>query len=788
MKMKIRFFRILLFFLVFGAYIPGIRAQQHKKITLSGYVYDAKTRERLLDAEIYAPASGLGTTTNRYGFYSLTLPAVTDSVEIWASFTGYDLRKLKVPAKTSHLDIYLQPGETLSEVVINARGATHQERRAEMSKISLNASELQAVPVILSEPDPIKVLQKLPGIQPGNEGMSGIFVRGGSYDQNLYLLDDVPLYYINHLGGFVSTFNPDAINKVSIYKGDFPARFGNRLSSVLDVRMRDGNKRHWKTYGTIGMLSWKIGTEGPLVRDRTSISLSARRMPYDLLSRAISYLASQGESSGGYTFYDFNVKINHKLTDRDQLSASWYYGDDAVSFSFHSGGDKEKMRTGWGNHMAALRWDRQWTGKWFSSQILSYTRYRLMNRYRSWYDNHLDFDWSYYSGIRDLAFKSNWQYIAGPGSKIYLGAGITHHTFRPGALDLSSIDTDETHQWGNYRIRSMDGFVYGEWKKTWTRRLKTRFGFRLSDYILPGRHYISPEPRISVNYMLNDNTSVKASYARMQQGVHLLTSSGAGMPIDLWMPSIDSVPPSRAWIAAIGAAHTQADGRWEMSLEMYYKRMHDLIHYKPGASYINTAISDWARLVETQGVGNAYGIEWMLRKRTGRLTGWIAYTWAHSTRQFTNLNRGQAFPFRYDRRHVLDIVGVYRISPKLRFSFAWNFSSGLPVTLPVGQMVLPQEIFPAHDPPALEMVQVYSDRNRYRMEPYHRLDLSLDYRVKKTKVEYDWNLSVYNAYNRHNPFFYFVSEYNPVTDREDPGVYKISLFPIIPSIGLSFKF
>ena len=788
--MKIHRSRLFLLLLLIPAGTLQINAQQGtKKITLSGYVYDAQTRERLLDAEIYAPASGLGTTTNRYGFYSLTLPVKADSVEIWASFTGYEILKTKVPARTARLDLYLQPGETLSEVVIRAQGATHQERRAEMSKISLNASELQAVPVILSEPDPIKVLQKLPGIQPGSEGMSGIFVRGGSADQNLYLLDDVPLYYINHLGGFVSTFNPDAINKVDIYKGDFPARFGDRLSSVLDVRMRDGNKRHWKTYGTIGLLSWKIGTEGPLVRDRTAISVSARRMPYDLITRSISYIASEGETSAGYTFYDLNLKINHKLTDRDQLSLSWYYGDDAVSVSFHANDEKEKMRTGWGNHMAALRWDRQWTGKWFSSQIFSYTRYRLMNRFRTWDDNELIFDWRYYSGIRDLAFKSHWQYTAKPESKFFLGAGITHHTFRPGALDFTDAEVNQSIQWGNYRIRAVDGFLYGEWKKSWTRRLKTRLGFRLSDYILPGRHYISPEPRISVNYMITGNTSVKASYSRMQQGVHLLTSSGAGMPIDLWMPSIDSVPPSRAWIAAVGAAHTQADGRWEASVEVYYKHMDDLIHYKPGASYLNTAISDWDKLVETRGTGTAYGIEWMLRKRTGRLTGWIAYTWARSDRQFANLNQGRPFPFRYDRRHVLDIVGVYKISPKLRFSFAWNYSSGLPVTLPVGQMVLPEDIFPGDDRTGgLAMVSVYSDRNRYRMEAYHRLDLGLDYHIKKRKAEYNWNISVFNAYNRHNPFFYFISEYHPITGDHDPGVYKMSLFPIIPSIGFSFKF
>lgn len=760
------------------------------KVTVSGYVYDSETGEKLLGAEILDMASGQGTVSNEYGFYSLSIPRA-DSMVLQVSYLGYRTKRQVIHGREPSVryDFYLVPGEQLDAVVIRSSVESRPERRTEMSKISLSAAQMESVPVILSEPDPIKVIQKLPGIQGGTEGMSGMLVRGGSVDQNLYLLDDVPLYYIYHLGGFVSAFNPDAINRVNIYKGDFPARYGNRLSSVLDVRTRDGNMKKRSGSGMLSLISWKLSLEGPIVEDKTSYMVSFRRMPYDLLTKAYAWIASGGEESGGYTFYDFNVKLTHRLNDRDQLSSTFYFGDDAFSYSSHYDESKEKFRIGWGNLVAALRWSRRWSGKWFSHQVFSYTRYRLMNRQVFWEDKQKEFEWKYYSGIRDWSFRSDWQYTASPEHRYEVGGGVIYHTFRPGVLHIEGDMDTEQLKFPVFVFHSFESFAYGEWKAKWSEKWQTRLGLRLSGYMTGDSRFFSPEPRFSVNYLVATHTSLKASFSAIQQNVHLLTSTGAGMPVDLWMPATSHVPPSHAWIAATGLAHSHPDNKWEFTLELYYKHMDNLIHYKPGASFLYTAINNWEDLVETKGVGTSYGLEILWRKKTGKLTGWVGYTLAKTTRRFPYLNEGKPFPFHYDRRHAIDIVANYRMSKRTTFSAAWTFGSGLPVTLPIANMPLP--LWPGYTPQmhSLRFYQIYSDRGQYRMRPYHRLDVSWQFhRKKKKNREHTWIISIYNVYNRHNPLFYMVSSYNPQTGEKDPGVYQMSLFPIIPSIGYSFKF
>lgn len=776
-------------FLLFLLMAPLVSLYGQQKLTVSGFVYDSLSGEKLLGAEIYHPASRKGTVSNEYGFYSLTLP-YTDTISLQVRYLGYREKniRLKATGPSVHKDIYLIPGESLEAVVIEGATLERPEKQASMGQISLRPTELQSVPVIMAEPDPIKVLHKLPGIQGTTEGMSGLVVRGGNPDQNLYLLDDVPLYYIYHLGGFVSSFNPDAINQLTIYKGDFPARYGNRLSSILDVRTRDGNKKAMHGRAMISLISWKLSLEGPLVKNRTSYFVSVRRLPYDLLVKGVSYLSTDGEDYGGYTFYDINVKLNHHLSDRDQISASLYTGDDVFGFTSRYDGEKEKVHLGWGNQMGALKWSRRWSDRWFNHSVLSYTRYRLVNRLGAWEGKRKLYFLKYYSGITDWAFRSDWQYIPSAEHDLRLGGGITHHTFRPGVLDLEGEWVDETPDFPRFVYQAWEPFVYAEWEARWNRRFSSRLGFHLAGYRAGKKYFLSPEPRLSFNYRLGEYTSLKASYSIMHQSVHLLTSSGMGLPVDLWMPATEKVPPSHARIIAVGAARSDRAGKWFASAELYYKNMTNLIHYKPGASFLSTAIKDWETLVETGGTGTSYGLEFLWKKTSGRLTGWIGYTWSKSMRHFQNLNKGRPFPFRYDRRHKIDITGNYRLNDHVLFSASWTFSTGTPVTLPLGYAPIPQ--WPAYEDGiySIRFYQVYSDRGQFRMRPYHRLDLGWQFKKQKKHGERTWIISIYNAYNRQNPLFYVVSSMDPATGREDPGVYQLSLFPIIPSVGYVYKF
>ncbi len=753
-------------------------------VHLKGYVTDAQSGEKLLGANVCEKHTQTCTVSNEYGYFDLIVPE-KDTLTLWVSFTGYkNFQKSFTDKIPSVLHVSLEPGESLGEVEVTVK-TNRIERKTEMSRVQLKPAQIIEMPVILSEPDLIKAMQKLPGVLAGSELFGGMYVRGGSNDQNLYLLDDVPLYYINHLGGFLSVFNAYSVKRADLYKGDFPARYGGRLSSVLDVRTRDGNKFERHGEFSIGALTWKLSLEGPVKKGKTSYFVSGRRFMYDLILRALERLA--GEGSGGYTFYDFNAKINHVLDPKNQLYFSWYYGDDAFSMQFKEGDAVNKFRTGWGNHLMSLRWNHIFRSGFFLNTTAYFTRYRFEVKDKMTSDTD-ELSYRYFSGIKDFSLKTDATWHISSRDKLKFGTGYIYHIFSPGAskfkVKQNGSQTDTLI--GNLNLFSSDVYAYAQWKHKWSGRLTSRLGIRSANYIVNNRIFNDIEPRISLNFLVNKHFSIKTSYARMQQPVHLLSTSNLDLPIDLWMPSTTKLPPSKGWITAVGAAWSNKDNSWDVSSEIYYKELTGIPFYKPGTFFLQTSLKNWENLLYHNGLNRSYGWEWLIRKTKGKWTGWLAYTLSRSTLRFPELNHGRPFPFKYDRTHSIDIVLRYKPSERFIMSMAWNFGSGLPVTLPVGEYQLP--VFTENNEFYTIPVNIYTERNGYRMHPYHRLDISLMFPRKLKHGELIWTIGVYNAYNRQNPFMYQVLDYNPRTGNYDPGVYQFSLFPMIPSVSFTYRF
>ena len=775
-----------------------------KHVTISGYVQDAETDERLIGANIVEIFSRNGTITNNYGYYNLAVPE-KDSAKIRVSYIGYSTILRTISAKKDQkIDFQLTPGDSLAEVTVIGTRTRPIEQRNEMSVVSVPVKQMETLPALGGEPDLMKVMQLMPGVQSGNEGSSGLYVRGGGPDQNLILLDDVPLYYVNHLGGFVSIFNTDAISATKLIKGGFPASYGGRLSSILDVRMKEGNMKKFQGSGMIGLVASKVAVEGPLKKGRSSYLVSYRRFLYDLITMPISKLASNGYGFG-YHFYDLNAKINHKFSDKDRLFLSIYSGDDQIlaKMKLKTIDDKEesKMSNKWGNRLLALRWNHLYNRRLFSNLTLAYTRYRFNMEYSGSFGGKQD-KHEYYSrfisGIYDANGKIDFEYYAGRNYKLKFGANGIYHIFRPGITsfrqsgsNMASVDTS----YGSFDLHSLEYAAYVDNEITMGPRLRMDLGFRFLLYQVEKKTYFSPEPRILFNYLITDNMALKASYAIMQQNVHLLSGTGAGLPVDLWMPATSIAEPERSCQTALGIARSLFQGSVEFSVEGYYKRMKNLIAYKEGINSL-WGTTNWENKIETGGMGESYGIEFLVQKKTGRTTGWIGYTLSRTTRQFDNINFGEAYPYKYDRRHDISVVWMYKLKKNIDLSATWVFGTGNAFTMAEGKFSAINDN--PHDPPPFVFnteAYIYSDRNAYRMRPYHRLDVGVNFHKNKKWGERTWNISIYNVYNRQNPYFYFFDtkyEYDKhgrIIQGSGKNVLKQqSLFPIIPSVSYKFKF
>lgn len=770
-----------------------------QNIRLSGYVIDSETGERLIGANVYDANSNNGGISNSYGFFSLEI-LKNKSTTIVVSYLGYSTFKKEINAvQNQKFDIALDVEDyKLEGVELTGRREIPIEKRNEIGVLSIPVEQIEMLPALGGEVDVLKALQLMPGVQSGNEGSSGMYVRGGSPDQNLILLDDVPLYYVNHLGGFVSTFNIDAINNVKLIKGGFSAQYGGRLSSILDIRMKDGNLKEFEGSGMIGMVATKLAIQGPIKKDTTSYMISARRMLYDLLTRPLSKIAFNGVSLG-YTFYDFNAKINHRFSENNHLFLSAYFGNDRSTIrKKDENGFKNDLE--WGNNLIALRWNHIFNQKLFSNLTLSYTRYRFATGSSSQFTNNgQEFSSSrdFLSGIYDFGAKLDFEYFANSNFKMKFGGNSIYHTFKPGiTTNLQTTNGQKTldETIGNFDTYAWENSVYIDNELRIDKRFNTQLGFRAAVYNVNNENYVSLEPRILGSYLLTDNLSIKVAYSRMQQNVHLLTNSGIGLPTDLWLPATDKIAPQTSQQWSAGIAKSVKDGVYEFSAEAYYKEMQNLIEYKEGAVFLGTT-PNWENLVENDGNGTSYGLELLLQKKIGQTTGWVGYTLSKTDRQFENLNNGEKFPYRYDRRHDASIVVSHKYNKNIAVSATWVYGTGAAFTLPIGKYDIIDEaadgIFSDED---TSEIYIYGERNANRMRPYHRLDLGVNFRKKKKWGERTLNISLYNAYARQNPYFYFVDEevqqdgQGNNTGEPRTFIAQQSLFPILPSVSYGFKF
>lgn len=765
--------------------------------TISGYIMDKSSGEPLIGATIYEENTQQGTTTNLYGYYSITLQG--EGAVLRFSFVGYATQRFDFTLEEDQKwNVELEQFNELDEVVVNASETNTIQDNTQMSSIDLSMEKVKALPVFLGEKDVMKTIQLLPGVQSGTEGASGIYVRGGGPDQNLILLDGVPVYNASHLFGFFSVFNADAINSVQLIKGGFPAHYGGRLSSVIDIRMKEGNMKKLHGEGSIGLISAKLMLEGPIKKDKTSFAISGRRTYIDLLARPLIKAAAENQGYGGYFFYDVNAKLNHKFSDRSRLYASGYFGNDkfyaVLNDEFVDNGttytyqfDNELK---WGNGIAALRWNYLITPKLFSNTTLTFSKYNFVVGFHekdeqtsSSGTESQEFSFEYLSGIRDYSAKIDFDYTPHPNHYVKFGTGYTYHTFTPGVNTFKqelggAVEIDTS--FGAAEINAGEFWAYLEDDYKITTRLKANVGVHFSGFMVNEKTYLSVQPRASVRFMLNENSSLKASYAQMAQFLHLLTNTGIGLPTDLWVPPTDTIEPQYSSQIALGYAQTIAK-KYELSVEGYYKKMTNLIEYKDGASFFGNQES-WEDKIEV-GEGVAYGAEFLIEKKIGKTSGWIGYTLSWSNRTFENLNFGETFPYRYDRRHDIGVAITHKFNEKIDIGVVWVYGTGNAVSLGTERYMSYDAAFQGYYWRNQEIEHIDS-RNGYRMPSYHRLDVGVNLHKKRSKWERTWSFGVYNMYNRQNPFYLYFS-YDEAGDRR---LTQISLFPLMPSFSYSFKF
>ncbi len=779
-------------------------AQEH--FTVSGYVSDSSSSERLMNANIRRlPASHQGTFSNDFGFYSITLTA--GEITLACSYIGYQTDTIHFYLnKDTTLNFHLPSVSFLKEITVSSHIPV--ERQSGISHISIPVKELSSVPSLMGEKDILKAIQLLPGVQTGNDGSTGLFVRGGSPDQNLILLDGVPVYNVSHLFGFVSVFTPEAIQSVDLYKGGFPAHYGGRLSSVLDIRMKEGDMKKMKGDVAVGLLSAKFSLEGPIKKNKSSFIVSARRSYLDLLAKPFIALIGKtdnGSKMFGYYFQDYTAKFNNIIDDKNRIYFSFYGGNDKLHAKFketnedadHTYHTTTKAGLGWGNITGAARWNREISPQLFSNLTLSYTRFQYALKAKNNQTNTdkqqaLQSQYNCQSNIRDWAAKLDFDYAPSPAHAVKFGGAFIFHRFQPGVQisnnsgDSSQVGPPSKTKQGNAPIYSKKIDLYGEDNITFTDHLKANIGLRFALYNVDHHYYSSLQPRFAGRYLLGHQWALKVGYARMFQPLHLLINSGIGLPTDLWVPATSKVPPESSNQYTVGVAKTYQQ-QYEFTAEAYYKTMDGVIAYKNGANFSNINVN-WQDKVEI-GKGKAYGLELFLQKKKGKTTGWISYTVAWNHRKFPNINNGKRFPYKFDRRHDIKLVLIHHFSKYFQASASWVYASGNMVTLPTFKYNVPynmgintfdQSYYGVNQ----TTVKYIPRRNNFRMRAYHRLDLSLDFIKEKKDGIRTWNVSIYNLYSRQNPYFYYYQR-----GRYDQQQLKqFSLFPIIPSLTYSFQF
>lgn len=772
-------------------------------VSISGYIRDATSGEGLPGATITEGIAGV--SANAYGFFSLRVPAA--KLQLQARYLGYKPFLLLLPflRKDTVINIRLQPTDyELEEVSITAEKITDLQQG---NRISFQSAELQKLPRLMGEADAIKALQLMPGVQAGREGSSDLIVRGGGPDQNLILLDGVPVYNVSHLLGTFSVFNPDAIKRVDMIKGAFPAPYGGRLSSVVDIQLKEGNNQRFAGEGAIGLISSKLLLEGPVKNEKTSFMIAGRRTYLDLLTGIAGVLS--GESIASYNFYDLNAKLNHSFSRRDRLYLSVYVGQDKFSdkqeFTSANQAEEQQFKMRWGNATGALRWNHIFSPRLFSNLTLTHSQYSFRQ------DSELNIEEeglsinrrvSYNSSIKDRGAKADFDYAASSHHSLVFGGSYTHHTFRPEATKLQTdtlILTSDSFS----SISAHEFYTYAEDRIQLSKRLQASAGVHFSGFKVRGTFYNSLQPRLALGYTAANGIGLRASYVTMAQYLHLLSNPSTGTPTDVWVPATDKVKPQRSWQATLGASTLLRQNSLEFTADLYYKEMKDVAEFSDGGDFVGDFIrsgpeTNFANFAappyETRiasGRGWSYGSEWMLRRRQGRTTGWLAYTLAWSWRQLEGINFNEKYPYTYDSRHNISMVLNHQLTEKLSIGGSWVYRTGYVTTLPSANYKAYNEPYvqPDGSSPYVETVDYIGERNNYRMPSYHRLDLSMTHTKKKRWGERSWSISIYNAYNRKNPYFMQLStsgtQYGGNSQR---SLYQVSLFPILPSVSWGFKF
>ncbi len=784
MQKLILIFPILLIF--------SLSVYGQKTNTLNGYIKDAETGEELIGAAVYFDELKTGAITNSYGFFSISLPESVYKVKI--SYMGYETQFLEVNlSQNVRKDIQLNPrDETLEEVNVFAEREDENISSNDMSVNKLEMKTIVKIPALLGEVDVLRTIQMLPGVQTSGEGSVGFYVRGGGVDQNLILLDEASVYNASHLGGIFSVFNPDAIKDVKLYKGGIPASYGGRLSSILEIRMKEGNKKKFSAQGGIGVISSRLTLEAPIIKDKGSFIVSGRRMYVDLFFPLMKDSFIQDSKAH---FYDFNAKANYEINENNRLFVSGYFGKDIVKFG-------ELMSIDYGNQTFTARFNHLFNSKVFSNYTFIYSKFDYGMGLPAGING---FDWS--SGIDDLSFKNDYTWFLNPKNKLVFGGQITHHTFRPG----NAVPVGDESIFTEIELNNSFALEYGlfiENNQKIGEKLSLRYGLRFSAFQNIGsytnyvydksdtQNYVPIdsveyskgevfntnsgfEPRLSINYRMNDKSSVKLSYNRTIQYIHLTTNTTTITPMDIWFPTSLNVEPQKADQVAIGYFRNFKSNTYETSVEFYYKKMYNAIDYKDHAELIlNPYFEGELRFGEAY----AYGAEFMLKKQVGKFTGWVSYTYARVFRKIPEINNGNEYPANYDKPNDISIILSYDILEKLNVSISWFYSTGAPRTMPTGRFEYDGMIAP-----------VYSDRNSLRLADYHRMDLAVTYNFKKMKengepkrFHSNLNFSIYNLYSRHNAYSYTFEqvEGSPYVTQ----AVNNYLFKAIPSITYNFKF
>jgi len=771
-----------LFFLTCVLCLLAVSSSAQKKYTISGFVKDAKTGEELIGATVVIKEiQATGTATNAYGFYSITIPE--GKYTVTAQFVGYQSKAVEINLTQSVKQDYTleEKASVLTEVVVSGERKDDNVTNTQMGVDKINIKEIENIPVIFGEKDVLKTLSLTPGIKSAGEGNSGFYVRGGTADQNLILLDEATVYNASHLLGFFSVFNSDAIKDITFYKGTQPAEFGGRLSSVLDIKMQDGNDKKFGVEGGIGIISSRLKVEGPIKKNKGSFTVSGRRTYADLFLK-LSKDTSINKSR--LYFYDINAKANYELGSKDKLFLSGYFGRDVLGLGSRFGID-------WGNATATLRWNHLYSDKVFSNTAVIFSNYN--------YKIHLELPTTkarIISRLQDWNVKQDYQYFINAKNTIKFGFNSVYHKIIPGVVTRESDST--IHQLNLSNKYSWENAIYVSHIFKPNSLFSIEYGLRLSSFSAMGpgdfysydalgnttdtlsftkwhfvKTFFNPEPRVTMDYILTEKSSIKAAYSRNVQNLHLISNSTTDNPTDMWIPSSNNVKPEIADQVSLGYFRNFRNNMFELSGEVYYKFMQNQIDYKDGAQ---TSLNENVESQLLFGKGRAYGMELFFKKKFGKITGWVGYTLSRTEKKIEGINNGSYYPAKQDRTHDVSIVGMYQISKKWNISATWVYYTGNAVTFPSGKYEV-----------AGQVVNYYTERNGYRMPAYHRLDIGATWQIRKNlKSEQSLNISCYNVYGRENA--YMINFQQDPNDPTKTQAVQTTLFRWVPSLTYNFKF